>query len=147
MSEQRLERSEVALLGGREEPSCELVALLTRRLEAGPALLDVASGAAGELAHVVLALADDRRDLRIPVVEHIVQKQHGSLLRREALQQRQHGQRQRLGDLSVPGRIIVAVGDDRFWQPLADIVLAADAGGAQLVDRQPGGHGGDERAR
>jgi hypothetical protein len=65
VSEQRLEPSEIALLGGREEPLCQLVALLAGRVEAGPALLDVASGAGGELAHVVLALADDRRDLRI----------------------------------------------------------------------------------
>jgi hypothetical protein len=93
-------------------------------LEPGTALLDVASGAGGELAHVVLALADDRRDPRIPVVEHIVQQQHGSLLRREALQQHQHRQRQRVGCLSVPGRIIAAVGDDRLWQPLADVALA-----------------------
>jgi hypothetical protein len=47
----------------------------------------------------------------------------------------------------VPGRIIVAVGDDRLWQPLADVALAAGARGAQLVDRQPGGHGRDERPR
>jgi hypothetical protein len=47
----------------------------------------------------------------------------------------------------VPGRIIVAVGDDRLWQPLADVALAAGTRGAQLVDRQPGGHGGHERAR
>jgi hypothetical protein len=46
------------------------------RLEAGPALLDVASGAGGELAHVVLALADHRRDLWIAVVEHVVQQQY-----------------------------------------------------------------------
>jgi hypothetical protein len=60
VSEQRLEPSEIALVDGREEPSCQLVALLGRRLEARPALLEVASGAAGELAHVVLVLADDR---------------------------------------------------------------------------------------
>ena len=116
-------------------------------MEAGPALLDVASGAGGELAHVVLALADDLRDLRIAVVEHVVKQQHGSLLGREALQQHQHRQRQRVGRLGVPGRIVVAVGDDRLWQPLADVALAAGARGAQLVDRQPGGHGRDERAR
>jgi hypothetical protein len=34
-------------LGGREEPSCQFVVLLARRLEVGPALLDVASGAGG----------------------------------------------------------------------------------------------------
>src|SRR5215207_10368851 len=147
VGEQRLEPSEIAFLGGLKEPSCQPVALLARRLEAGPALLDVASGAGGELAHVIVTLADDRRDLRIPIVEHVVKQQHGSLLRRDALQQHQQGQRQRVGRLSVPGRIIVAVGDDRLRQPLADIALAAGARGAQLVDRQPGGHGGDEGAR
>jgi hypothetical protein len=96
-------------------------------LEAGPALLDVASGAGGELAHVVLALADDRRYLRIPVVEHIVKQKHGSLLGREAFQQHQHGQRQRVGCLRVPGWIIVPVGDYRLWQPVADVALAAAA--------------------
>src|SRR5918999_551423 len=90
VSEQRLQAREVALLGGRKEPSCQLVALLARRLEAGPALLDVASGAGRELAYVVLALADDRRDLRIAVLEHVAKQQHRTLLWREVLQQHQH---------------------------------------------------------
>ena len=127
VSEQHLERGEIALLGGRDEPSHQLVALLARRLEAGPALLDVASGAGGELAYVVLALADDLRDLRILVAEHIVEQQRGSLLRREALQQHQHRHRQRISSLRVLGRIILAVGDDRLWQPLTDIALATGA--------------------
>src|SRR6266508_3180158 len=129
------------------EPSCQLVALLARGLEAGPALLEVASRSRRELTDVVLALADDLRDLRIPVVEHVVQQQHRALLRREALQQHQHRQRQPVGCLRVPGRIIAAVGDDRLRQPLAHVFLATDARGAQLVDRQPGGHGRHERAR
>jgi hypothetical protein len=41
----------------------------------------------------------------------------------------------------------VPVGDDRLWQPLAHVFLAPGARGAQFVDRQPGGHGGHERAR
>ena len=90
--EQRFEPSEVALLGGADEPSGQLVALLARGFEPRPALLDVPPRAGGELAHVVLVLADDPRDLRIGVVEHVVQKQHSSLLGREALQQ--HQQRQ-----------------------------------------------------
>ena len=64
MSEQGLEPSEIALLRGCEESSCQLIALLARRLEAGPALPDVASGAGGELAHVVLALTEDRPAIR-----------------------------------------------------------------------------------
>jgi hypothetical protein len=80
------------LLGGLKEPGCQLVALLARGLKAGSALFDVASGAGRELAHVVLVLADDRRDLREPVVEHVVEQQHGALLRGEALQQHEHRQ-------------------------------------------------------
>jgi hypothetical protein len=83
----------------------------------------------------------------VPIVEHVVKQQHGSLLGREALQQHEHRQRQRIGHLRVPGRIIEAVGDDRFWQPLTRVFLAAGASGAQLVDRQPARHGGDVRAR
>jgi hypothetical protein len=134
------------LLGGREEPSRQLVALLARRLEAGPALLDVTSRASGELAHVVLALADDRGDLGIPVVEDVVKHEHGALLGGETLQQHQHRERQRVGHLRLLCRIVDAVGDDRLRQPLADVALAARAGGAQLVDRQPRRHGGHERA-
>jgi hypothetical protein len=76
-----------------------------------------------------------------------VKQQHGSLRRREALQEHQHRQRQPVGCLGVPGRIIVAVGDDRLWQPLADVALATGPRGAELVDRQPGGHGGHKRRR
>jgi hypothetical protein len=43
--------------------------------------------------------------------------------------------------------VIAAVGDDRLWQPLADVPLAARARGAQLVDRQPRRHSRHERAR
>ena len=57
MGEQDLKPGEIAVLGGREEPSCKLVLLLARGLEARPALLDVTSGARGQLAYVVLALA------------------------------------------------------------------------------------------
>jgi len=113
----------------------------------GPALLDVASRAGAELADVVRALADDPGDLPILVVEDVVEHQDGSLLRRQALQQHEHRQRQRVGHLRVPRRIVVAVGDDRLRQPLPDVVLATSARRAQRVDRQPGGHGGDERAR
>ncbi len=45
MSEQRLESSEIAVLYGCEEPTCELLALFSCRFEAGPTLLDVTPGA------------------------------------------------------------------------------------------------------
>src|SRR5262249_42822481 len=85
VGEKRLKTWEVALLGGCEEPSCQLVALLARRLEARPLLLDLASRSRRELTDVVLALSDDPGDLRVVVVEHVVQQQHRALLRREAL--------------------------------------------------------------
>src|SRR3954470_4090222 len=47
----------------------------------------------------------------------------------------------------MPGGIVVAVGDDRLWQPLADIALTAGARRAQLVEREPGGYGRHERRR
>jgi hypothetical protein len=54
--EQRLEPGEIPLLGGCEEPAGQLVALLARRLEARPALLDVPPGAGRELACVVASV-------------------------------------------------------------------------------------------
>jgi hypothetical protein len=63
VGQQRLQPRQVALLDSRKEPSCQLLALLTGGLEAGPALGEVASGAGGELADVVLALAEDLGDL------------------------------------------------------------------------------------
>src|SRR5262245_66557075 len=55
VSEQRLEPSEIAVLGGLKEPLRQLVALLARGSEARPALLHMAPSAAGELADAVLA--------------------------------------------------------------------------------------------
>ena len=147
VGEQGLEAGEVALFGGLEEAAGQLLALLAGRLEAGAALLDVAPGAGRELAHVVLALADDRGDLGVAVVEDVVEQEDRALLGREALEQDQHRQRERVGGLGVAGRVVLAVGDDRLRQPFADVALAAGAGGAQLVDRQAGGDGGDEGAR
>jgi hypothetical protein len=76
VGKQRLECSKIAVFCGGEEPSCQLVALSSCCLETGPTPLDVSPGAGGELAHVVLVLAHDRLDLRIPVVEHVVKQQH-----------------------------------------------------------------------
>src|SRR3954452_619219 len=64
VSEQRLEPGEIALLDRLEEPGCQLFALRARRLEAGPAGLDVTSGSRRELTDIGLALADDLGDLR-----------------------------------------------------------------------------------
>src|SRR4029434_5947692 len=78
LGEQRLEPQQVALLGGRKESSCQLVALLPVRVEAGSALLDVASRSRRKLTYVVLALAYDLGDFWVVIVEDVVKQQHGS---------------------------------------------------------------------
>ena len=107
----------------------------------------MASRACRELAGVVLALADDLGDLGVAVVEHVVQQEHRALLRREALQEHEEGERERVGHLGLAGRIGRAVGHERLGQPLADVGLASHAGRAQLVDREPRGHRRDVRPR
>jgi predicted kinase len=62
------------LLGSRKESSCQLIALLTRRLEAGSALLYVASRSRRKLTDVVLALAYDLGDLWVVIVEDVVKQ-------------------------------------------------------------------------
>jgi len=62
-------------------------------------LVDVSAGAHGELAAVVLALADDRRDLVVAVVEDLVQEKDGALDGREPREQEQERHRERIGVL------------------------------------------------
>ena len=80
------------------------------------------------------ALADDPRDVVVGVVEDLAQQEDGALDRRELLEQVQERQRERVRRLGVANRLVV---DERLGQPLARIDLAADAGRAQLVDREP----------
>ena len=100
----------------------DLLALLARDVEAAPALLDVAVGPGQDLAAVRRALADDRGDLLVGVVEHLAQQEHRALDGRELLEQVQERERQRVGRLGVPRRL---VGHDRLGQPLAGVGLAA----------------------
>jgi hypothetical protein len=88
--------------------------VLGRGREARAARLDVASRPRRQLADVVGALADDLGDLGVVVVEDVVQQEHGALLGRQALEQRQHRQRQRVGHLGVLRRIVLPAGDDRL---------------------------------
>ena len=121
---------QLALCGGGEEASRQLVALLARGLESWSALLDVAAGSRGQLARVVLALADDLGDLGVAVVEDVVQQEGRALLRREALEQNEERERERVGELGLARRVVGAVGHERLGQPLTDVGLAAYAGGA-----------------
>ncbi len=139
---------EVAVARRPEEPVGELVPLLARRLEPGLVLCHVPAGPGGELPAAVLAPADDRGDLAIAVVEHVVEQEDGPLRGREPLEQQQECHRQRVRLLGVPGRVGRAlVGEQRLRQPLADVALPAHAGRPQLVDREPGCDRGQVRLR
>ena len=78
--EQRLQLHEVAALDGREEQSGQLFALLACRLETGTPPRGMFSGAARELTHRWFALAHDRCDFWVAIVEDIAKEQHGALL-------------------------------------------------------------------
>jgi hypothetical protein len=93
------------------------------------------------LAGVVLARADDGGDLRVRVVEDLAQQERGPLLGRQALEQHQERQGQRVRHLGLVGRVAATVVDQRLGQPLAHVALASDPGRSQLVDAQPGDHG------
>ncbi len=82
--------------------------------------------------------ADDPGDLVVRVVEDLAQQEHRSLDRRELLEQVQERERERVGRLGVADGLVF---DERLGQPLARIDLAADAGRAQVVDREPRRHG------
>ena len=43
------------------------------------------------------------------------------------------------------GRVGVGVGEERLGEPLADVLLALGARGAEVVDREPRRHGGEVR--
>ena len=58
----------------------DVAAAFERAVAAGAALLDVAAGPRGELAGVLLAGADDPRDLLVGLVEHLAQQEGGALL-------------------------------------------------------------------
>src|ERR1700733_1660925 len=112
--EQGLEAGDVSVLYRGEEPARELVALLARGLKARPALFHMSPRPYRELAHGGFALAHDRRDLVVAVVEHVTQQEHRALLGREALEHYEQRQRDRIGHLGLARRIVRAVGHDRL---------------------------------
>ena len=147
VGQQCLELGQVAVVGGLEEAAGEFILMLAGRLESWAVLGDMAPGATRELAHVGLALADDRRDVPVGIVKGVVQQEGCALLGAQALEQQQHRHRDRVGGLRLTRRIVAGVGDDRLGQPVADVELAPGASRAQFVDRQPGTHGRHKCAR
>ena len=85
-----------------DEPVGELVALAAGRLEARPALGDVAPGPHRDLAAVVRGLVDDRGDLGELVAEDVVQQEHRALDRAQPLEHEQERHRQRIGGSRSP---------------------------------------------
>jgi hypothetical protein len=81
--EQREQSFRVAALEGVEEALRELFALLARRLDARPALIDMSACPRGKLPAVLFALPDDCCDLGVVVAEDVVKEEDRSLNRRE----------------------------------------------------------------
>jgi hypothetical protein len=107
-------------------------------------LFDVTARPHRQLAAVVLALADDRRDLVVAVVEDVVEQEDGPLDRRQALEHQQERHRERIRVFDVARAVKCAViGQERLRQPLPDIALAPDPRRAQLVDCKARRDGGE----
>jgi hypothetical protein len=120
LGQQRLQPGEVALVDRREETLREPIGLLARGLEPRPALVDLAPSAADQLPRRRLALADDLGDAVVGVVEDLAQQERRPLLGRQALEQDEEPDRERVGELGMGGGVVVAVGDQRRGQPLVD---------------------------
>jgi hypothetical protein len=80
------------------------------------------AGARGELARVVLALADDLGDLAVAVVEHVVQEE-----RARCSGDRLSSSTRKASDsesaISACARVVRGVGHERLRQPLAHVAL------------------------
>ncbi len=92
VSQQLLERLEIALLGGGEEAVRELLVLLAGGVEPGASFVDMAACTRDELAGVRLARADDLRDPVVGLVEYLAQQERGALLGRQTLEQDEEGE-------------------------------------------------------
>jgi hypothetical protein len=83
--EQFQQAAEVAAGRRLEKPVGDLVALLAGGVEARLAVVDVVPGPGQDLAAVRLGLAGDAGDLLVVVAEHLVQQEHRSFGRCQAL--------------------------------------------------------------
>jgi hypothetical protein len=124
----------VAVARRLQEALGQLEALLGIGIEARALVVDVAARPRQDLTRVVLALADDLRDLGERVVKGVAQHEHGALLGGEALEQDEEGQRDGLLVLDLRRAGVL---DERLGQPVADIALAPHPRRAQDVDGQP----------
>ena len=142
--EQGEQRVDVAAARGRQQLHQQVRAGRRNLGRSGGA--DLAAGPAGDLAAVVLRLADGGGDLRERLAEHVGEQEHGPLGGRERVEHDEEAERQRFGDLGGGGRI--AVGAVPPARAARD--RRSPRGGAtrrEPVERQPGRHGGQPRGR
>jgi hypothetical protein len=133
------QRVHIAALGRGEEPPGHLLALGAGGVEARLTLVHVVTGAGEDLAAVRLRLAGDLGDLPVVVGEDLVQQEHGSLGRRQALEQDQEGHGQGIGHLRTLRRVWFGARDQGLGQPGPHVGLAAYPGRLQVGNGQPGG--------
>ena len=146
-SEELEQPAEVTAAHGVEEPAGHLVALLAGGLEARLALVDVVPGASEDLTAVRLGLAGDLGDLVVVVPEHLVQQEHGTFGRGQALEQDEEGHGQGIGHLGAlrgvrGGRGAQLARDEWFGKPGTHVGFPPDPRGPQVTDGQPGGDRG-----
>jgi hypothetical protein len=98
-----------------------------------------------DLAAVRGRLLHHLGDLVVRVAEQLVQHVDRALDRRQPLEQRQERERQRL--VALHARVGARHGHERLRQPRPDVRLAPHARRAQVIDRQPRHHRGEERLR
>src|SRR5437868_5956253 len=89
--------------------------------------------ASKNLPAIRLALSERGGDLRIFVVEDFAEQEDRALGRTQSFEQDEKRDRQSFLRLHV-----VFAGDERFRQPLSDILLAPIASGLQMIDRETG---------
>ena len=109
-----------------QEQGGELLALGPGRLEPRPSLVDAAAGPGEHLPAGGLGLAGDAGDLAVAVAEYLAEQEHGALGRRQALQQHQERQRQRVGGLGELGRVGPAL------QGPAPVLVPTSGSGSQV---------------
>ena len=88
-----------------------------------------------DLPHRGGGLADRLGDFAVRHIENLVEHEHGPLRRLERFKHGQHRHRDALRKLDIFGD--VGAGQQRFRQPLTDVVLAAARQRSHLVERLP----------
>ncbi len=136
--EQLLEPFEITITRRREEAVDEVAVVAAGCREPHAPFGHVLAGPSGELPGVGFGRADHLGDVRVLVVEDVVQQQRGPLLGREGLERDEQRERQGIRRFGLSCRDRPRVRHDRLGQPVADVRARAAPGGLQFGDREPG---------